>query len=55
MPMTDTPRSRKPKLTAHSDPLGYANRAHEQEFDEYQAVREHVRKLIAGAQAKAAA
>ena len=34
--------------TAWTDPLAYANRPLERGFDAYQAVREHVAKLIAG-------
>lgn len=52
--MTQTPRKSPRPPTADSDPLGYANRPHERGFDEYHAVREHVRKLIAGGKARAA-
>ena len=38
--------SRKP--TAHTDPVAYANRPEGKDFDCYEAVHAHVRKLIAG-------
>ena len=36
----------RPALTPHSDPIRYANRPLDADFDEYAAVREHVAKLI---------
>ena len=35
-----------PVPTPHSDPVRYANRPLEPEFDEYLAVREHVARLV---------
>ena len=36
----------RPALTPHADPIRYANRPLDDDFDEYQAVREHVARHI---------
>ena len=36
------------KITAHTDPLKYANRPMERSFDEYASLYAHIRKLVAG-------
>lgn len=37
---------KRPALTPHSDPVRYANRPLDADFDEYRAVREHVARLV---------
>ena len=36
----------RPAPTPHSDPIRYANRPLDDDFDEYLAVREHVARLV---------